>query len=127
MPVKFRKEMGKKIVVAPGLDNCLFVFAEKEWQKFADKLSAGSMFQTDNRSFNRIFFGEATDVEVDGAGRMLVPDYLKEKAGLKNKVAIIGVQNRIEIWNEKTWNEYKENTEKKVDVLAEKMGSVGVL
>ena len=127
MPVKFRKEMGKKIIIAPGLDNCLFVFAFKEWEKFADKLSQGSMFQTDNRSFNRIFFGEATDVEVDAIGRILIPDYLKEKAGLKTKTAIIGVQNRLEIWNEKTWDEYKENTEKKVDVLAEKMGSVGVL
>ena len=127
LPVKFRKEMGKKIVVAPGLDNCLFVFTIKEWGKIAEKLSEASLLQSDNRSFNRFMFGGAAQVDVDSIGRILLPDFLKDRAQLKNKVVIIGVQNRVEIWNDKAWTEYKKSVEKQADALAEKLGQVGML
>jgi MraZ protein len=119
--------MGKKIVVTPGLDNCLFVFTLKEWEKISEKLSEGSMLQADNRSFNRFMFGGAVEVEVDSIGRILVPDFLRERANLKSKVAVIGVQNRVEIWNEKSWVDYKKVVEKQADSLAEKLGQVGML
>jgi MraZ protein len=127
LPAKFRQEMGKKVVVTPGLDNCLFVFAVKEWNKISEKLSESSMLQADNRSFNRFMFGGAVEAEVDSIGRILVPDFLRERAGLKEKVVIIGVQSRAEIWNEKAWGEYKKVVEKQADTLAEKLGQVGVL
>ena len=127
LPAKFREVLGKKIVVVPWLDNCLSVFTQKEWQKVSDKLSASSMLQSDNRSFNRFMFGGAVEAEIDSIGRILVPDFLKKWATLKDKAAIIGVQNRIEIWNEEIWNEYKKSVEKKADSLAEKLGQVGVL
>jgi len=127
IPVKFRKEMGKSIVITPGLDNCLFIFTMKEWEKISDKLSESSFLQADNRSFNRFMFGGAAEVEVDKIGRILVPEYLTERANLKNKVVLIGVQNRVEIWNERSWNGYKERVEKQADALAEKLGSVGML
>ncbi len=127
LPAKFRSEMGKKIVITPGLDNCLFVFALKEWQKISEKLSSSSLLQSDNRSFNRFMFGGATEVEIDTIGRVLIPDFLRDRANLKNKVVLIGVQNRVEIWNEKAWQEYKEVVEKQADTLAEKLGQIGVL
>jgi MraZ protein len=127
LPVKFRKEMGKKIVVTPGLDNCLFVFTIKEWVKISSRLSESSMLQADNRSFNRFMFGGAVEIEVDAIGRMLIPDFLRGRANLKARVTVIGVQNRVEIWNEKAWDEYKNVAEGKADALAEKLGNVGVL
>ncbi len=127
LPAKFRTEFGKKVVLAPGLDKSIFMFAPDEWQKIASRLAESSMLQTDNRSFNRFLFGGAVEVEVDGSGRILVPDFLKERAGLKKNVAIIGVSNRVEIWNEKTWSDYKKNVEGQADSLAEKLGSIGVL
>lgn len=127
LPAKFRQEMGKKIVVTPGLDNCLFIFTIKEWQKISEKLSESSMLQADTRSFNRFMFGGAVEVEVDSIGRILVPDFLRERANLKNKVAVIGVQNRVEIWNEKSWVDYKKVVEKQADSLAEKLGQIGML
>lgn len=127
LPVKFRKEMGKKIVVTPGLDNCLFVFTEKEWGKIADRLSDSSLLQADNRSFSRFMFGGAVEVEVDTIGRILLPDFLKDRAGLKGKVVLIGVQRRVEIWNETAWKKYKSVVEKEADSLAEKLGGLGVL
>ena len=127
LPVKFRKEMGKKIVLTSGLDNCIFVFTMNQWKKISDKLSEGNMLRADTRNFNRYMFGSATEVEVDGLGRMLVPDFLTERANLKGKVALIGVQDRVEIWNEDSWKAYKGVVEKEADQLAEKLGNAGML
>mgnify|MGYP006193176429 CR=1 FL=1 len=127
LPSKFRKEMGKSLVITPGLDNCLFLFTVSEWEKIASRLSEGSLLQSDNRSFNRFMFGGAVEVDVDSIGRILLPDFLRDRAKLKGKVAVIGVQNRIELWNEKQWGDYKKVVESHADSLAEKLGSVGVL
>ncbi len=127
LPVKFRKEIGKSVVIAPGLDNCLSLFTVKEWQKISNKLSDSSMLASDNRSFSRFMFGQAVDVEVDSQGRILIPENLKNRSNLSTKVVVIGVQNRIEIWNEKAWNEYKKVVETQADALADKLGQIGVL
>jgi len=127
LPIKFRKEVGKKIIVTAGLDNCLWIFTMNQWKKISDKLSDFSMLQADNRSFNRYMFGSATEVEVDTIGRILLPEFLVTRATLKNKVAVVGVQDRIEIWNDIAWNKYKDVVEKKADQLAEKLGQAGAL
>jgi len=127
LPVKFRKEMGKSVVVAPGLDNCLSIFTAKEWEKISSKLSDSSMLASDNRSFSRFMFGQAVATDVDANGRILIPENLRNRSGLTSKVTVIGVQNRAEIWNEKTWNDYKKVVEKQADALADKLGQIGVL
>ncbi|MDQ5931282.1 MAG: transcriptional regulator MraZ [Patescibacteria group bacterium] len=126
-PIKFRKEMGKTVVVTPGLDKCLFIFTLKEWSRIATKLAESSMLQADNRSFNRYLLGGATTVDVDPQGRILIPDFLKDRAGLAGKVAIVGVHTRVELWDEKSWDTYKKSVEAQADQLAEKLGGVGVL
>lgn len=127
LPAKFRKEVGKHLVVTPGLDNCLFVFTQKEWQLIAERLADNSMLQADNRSFNRYMFGGAQEVDVDASGRILVPDFLKNRAKLSSKIALVGVQNRIELWDEEIWNGYKKVVEGQADQLAEKLGGAGML
>lgn len=127
LPARFRAEMGKKVVVTPGLDGCLFVFTLEQWENISGKLGESSMLQGDTRSFNRYMFGGASEAEIDSIGRVLIPDFLREQANLKEKVAVIGVQTRVEIWNEKDWKEYKKGVEKHADSLAEKLGNVGVL
>lgn len=120
--------MGKKIVITPGLDQCLFVFTSKEWSRIAERLSTNSsMLSGDMRSFTRYMFGGASEVEVDAIGRVLVPDFLRDRANLKSKVVMIGVQNRLEIWNEKSWGEYKKTVEKQADGLAEKLSGLGIM
>ncbi len=127
LPVKFRKEMGKSVVVAPGLDKCLSIFTVKEWEKISSKLSDSSMIASDNRSFSRFIFGQAVALDVDTQGRILIPENLKNRSGLSTKVIVIGVQNRAEIWNEKTWNDYKKMVDTQADALADKLGQIGVL
>lgn len=127
MPSKFRKELGKKIIITPGLDSCLFIFTAKEWTKVSKKLSGAdselSFLKADQRSFNRYMFGRAAEVEIDSIGRILIPDFLKDRIGLKDKAAIIGVEDRVEIWNDKAWSQNQEAVEKQAGGLAEKLGS----
>ena len=129
MPAKFRAELGKKIIITPGLGQCLFIFTIKEWEKVSKKLSNSdsdlSFLKADQRNFNRYMFGRAAEVEIDSIGRILIPDFLKERIGLKNSAAIIGVKARVEIWNDKTWSENKVVVEKQAEQLAEKLGNVG--
>jgi len=127
LPVKFREKMGKKVVVAPGPDHCLFVFTPKEWERISSKLAETSLGQSDNRSFSRFMFGGAAEADVDSIGRILVPDFQKSWANLKGKVAVVGVQSRVEIWNDKAWAAFKKGVEGKAGALAEKLGQVGVL
>ena len=72
-------------------------------------------------------FSGATEVDVDTAGRILVPDFLCAFAKLTGKVVVAGVHSRIEIWNERVWNDYKERIERQADALAEKLGEVGMI
>lgn len=127
LPAKWRQELGKKVVVTRGLDNCLFVYPMKAWAGITEKIGQLPLGQADTRGFNRFFLSGAVETEVDSAGRILVPDFLKTFAGLKGKVVLAGIHDRIEIWDEKTWSEYKRRIEKQADALAEKLGEVGVL
>ncbi len=126
IPAKFRKELGDKVVITRGLDNCLSVYTIAEWEKVAEKLSQLPTGSADTRNFARLVLSGATDVEIDALGRILIPDYLKEFAELKDKVVIAGVYKRLEIWDEKSWSAYKDRIEKQTDTLAEKLGEVGM-
>jgi len=127
LPSKFRKELGRKIVVTRGLDNCLFVYSLKEWQKIATKLGELSIGQADTRGFNRFMLSGAVEVEVDTVGRILIPDFLKDFAQLKNKVILAGIQTRVEVWDGATWDAYKKRVEHQADAMAEKLGEIGMI
>jgi MraZ protein len=126
IPPKFRKILGKKAVITKGLDQCLFLYPAKEWGILAKRLSKLPLSQSDARGFARLMLTGAMEVELDNLGRILIPDYLKEYAKLKKRVVIAGVYNRIEIWDEKIWQEYKEKTEKEVGDIAERLKELGV-
>lgn len=127
LPSKWRKELGKKLVITRGLDNCLFVYPLKEWQKITEKIGQLPLGQADTRRFNRFFLSGAVEVEIDSVGRILVPDFLKEFAALETSVVLAGIHDRVEIWDEKQWSTYKASIEKQADDLAEKLGEIGVL
>lgn len=127
LPVLFRKELGRKIVLTHGLDNCLFLYPEKEWKSISGKLSALGIGQANMRGMSRFMLAGAVQIEIDSIGRILLPDFLKNFAKLDSKVVFTGVLNRVEIWNEKRWGEYKKKIESQADELAEKLGEVGAL
>lgn len=125
-PVKFRKALGSKIVLTRGLDNCLFLYAPKTWEKISEKLGELGMGQSDTRGFSRFMFSGAVEAEIDSLGRILIPDFLKAFAKLKGRVVFAGINDRVEIWNETAWADYKQKIEKSGDALAEKLGEIGV-
>ncbi len=126
VPVKFRKLLGKKAVITRGIDNCLVIYPLIEWQKLAKKLESLPTSQIEARVFARIMLSGAVDVGFDKLGRILIPDYLKNYAFLKKNVAVLGLSNRIEIWDEQNWQEYKEKTEKEVGNIAERLKELGI-
>ena len=126
IPAKFRTALGKKAVITRGLDNCLFLFPMKDWEIFAKKISIMPLSQSDARGFSRLMLAGAMEVSLDRLGRILVPDYLKQYAGMVKKTVVAGLYNRIEIWDETKWQEYKTKTEKEAGNIAERLRELGI-
>ncbi len=123
LPAKFRKELGKKIIITRGLDRCLSVFSMGEWKNFSKDLSEQTSFNYSNsRAYDRFIASGAVETDVDSSGRILIPDFLKQYGNLGNKVVVAGVRNRLELWNEDLWNEYLKKIEGDITALAEKLG-----
>lgn len=93
---------------------------------FGEKLQGLPTSRTEARGFVRIMLSGAVDVVFDKLGRILIPDYLKSYASLKKNVAILGLSNRIEIWDEEKWLEYKKKTETSTGEIAEKLKELGI-
>ena len=126
IPSRLRRELGEKAIVTRGLDACLFLYPVSAWEKLVQKLGELSMGKGDTRSFTRLMLAGAQEVELDTLGRVLIPDYLKEYAGLKKRVVIAGVYDRLELWDEEHWKQYKRSAEHNADAIAEKLGELGV-
>ena len=126
VPAKVRKELGEVAILTRGLDNCLFLYPMAEWHKLTEKLAQLSVGQGNTRSFLRLMLAGAVEVELDQLGRILIPEYLKNYAGLSQRVTIAGVYNRLEVWDEERWINYKQEVEKNTDMIAEKLGELGL-
>ena len=127
IPARFRKEIGDRAVLTRGLDNCLFLFPMREWEQLAEKLGKLPFGQQDTRAFARLMLAGASEVDTDQLGRILIPDFLRDYAGLSKSVIVTGLFNKLEIWDEARWNSYKANLEKNSDRIAEKLGELGVI
>lgn len=103
IPAKFREVLGDEFVVTKGMDGCLFVFDNSEWQVFVEKLRSLPMIDKEVRQFTRFFLAGAASVEVDKQGRILLPSVLRDFAGITKDTVLIGVGSRIEIWSKDRW------------------------
>ena len=126
VPIKFRAALAEGAVVTRGLDRSLFLYPKSEWQKLAEKLAALPLGQADTRAFARLMLAGAMEVEVDKSGRVLLPEYLRQYAGLAKNVVVAGLFNRMEIWDEATWSAYASKTEEQGNAIAERLSSLGV-
>lgn len=125
LPSRVRNELGGRVVITRGLDQCLFVYPIKTWEMIAEKLGSMPVGESGTRSFVRLMLAGAVDTEVDSQGRILIPDYLKEYAGLSKDVIVAGLWNRLEIWDEARWKQYKEKAEENSERIAEDLGKIG--
>lgn len=126
IPSKYREMLGDTFVVTKGLDGCLFVYGNEDWEAFETKLKQLPLNDKNARKFARYFLAGANDVELDKQGRILLPVNLREAAGIDKEVVLAGVGNRIEIWSKEAW-ENEEVGEEDMDDIEEKMSSMGLL
>ena len=127
LPAKFRAEMTGSLVVSKGLDKCLYVYSNEEYERFKESMTSGSDFDSRKRRLRRIFFAGAQNVELDSAGRISLPSALREHAGLKKEIAVTGNGNRIEIWDADAWATYNGEGEGSLEDLAEELAEAGLL
>ena len=125
LPSRFRevaKENGvEKFFLTRGLDKCIFMFHEDEWKLQEQKFKNIPFTKQESRSFNRIFFSGAIEVVPDRQGRFIVPQFLKDFASIKRDTVIIGISNRIEIWDSHLWQEFFANSRNSFEATAEKV------
>lgn len=126
VPARFREELGSPFVATRGLDRCLFAFPAAEWSKLEEKLRALPLTQSDARAFVRLVMAGAAPVEVDRAGRALLPPHLRQYAGLQKDVVVLGVGSRVEIWDQGAWDEYAARAQSAYEAIAEKIVGLGL-
>ena len=120
LPSKFRKDLGRVVVITRGLDHCLYVYAKKAWEKEAMRYADQASGNAAARGLARLFLAGSAEAEVDGGGRILIPDHLKSFAEIKKSAVIAGVAGRVEIWNEQAWKKYTTAIERDAESFAEK-------
>lgn len=126
IPKKFRAALSKGAVVTRGLDNCLFLYTKAEWKQLAEKLANLPFAQANTRAFARLMLAGAMDVSLDKQGRVVLPEYLRSFASLKKGIAVAGLYNRLELWDQDEWEAYKKKTEKESTQIAEHMADLGL-
>ncbi len=124
VPSKFREILGDVFVVTKGLDGCLFVYDNEEWKLFEEKLRALPITNKEARQFVRFFLAGAAEAEVDKQGRILIPNVLREFAGLTKDVVLVGVGSRIEIWGRERFEDSAAIDD--MDEIAEHMAQLGL-
>lgn len=126
MPSKIREGLGVKFILTKGFDKCLFAYSMEEWGNLEAKLRTLPLADKDARAFMRFLFAGATECEADKQGRILIPQNLREHAGLDKEVCVIGMASRVEFWDKKRWEEYTGDENLGEDKLAEKWAMFGI-
>ncbi len=124
--MRFRETLAIGAVVTRGLDASLFLLPMEEWGKLAEKLASLPLGQANSRAFARLMLAGAMDVQLDKQGRFVVPEYLRDYAGLKKDVVMVGVQNRLELWDKAAWDAYSKHAEEDATAIAEQLGAMGI-
>jgi MraZ protein len=126
VPARFREDLGEGMVLTRGFDHCLQAFPRAVWQQLAQKVSSLSLGSPDARNLRRILFSNAAEVEVDRQGRILVPQNLREYAGLAEQVVITGMDTFFELWSAERWRAVMEQLDTSGAVIAEQLAALGI-
>lgn len=127
VPVRFRTRLAQGATLARWLDHCLGLFPHDEWEELAAKLRGLPVTNPNAREFARFMSSGAVEVELDKQGRILVPGYLREYAGLsEGEVVVVGALNRLEIWAPAAWLPYRSKIEDEPEALAEHLADLGI-
>lgn len=125
VPAKFREALGETFMVTMGVDGCLSVYSNEEWNAFVDKLRALPEGRKETRQLLRHFLAQASVCEVDKQGRILIPSKLRNHAGLIKDVVFVGVLSKVEIWSRERWEDNESEIDD-VDGITEKLAELGI-
>ena len=125
IPARFRELLGEEFILTKGLDGCLSIYPMDAWEAFETKLRALPLTNKNARTFTRFFVAGATNCELDKQGRILVPQTLREFAGLEKEVVLTGNLDRIEIWSKEKWSENCDYDD--MDSIAESMRDMDII
>lgn len=125
IPRDFRSPLGRQAVITKGLDGCLFLFPLETWSSFSQKINQMSVTKKDSRAFSRFLTFAAAKVSLDSQGRILIPDHLRQFAGLKKHVMVAGASSRVEVWDKKRFDQYQGQIEKETEKITERLTDVG--
>ncbi|MBE3593628.1 MAG: division/cell wall cluster transcriptional repressor MraZ [Candidatus Carbobacillus altaicus] len=121
IPAKFRTPLGDRFVMTRGLEQSLVLYPLDEWEQLAEKLKALPFTRADARAFTRFFFSGAQEMELDRQGRVLIPPNLRTFAGIERSCVVIGVMNRVEVWETERWKAYMKEKDDTLVEIAEKL------
>jgi MraZ protein len=119
IPSKFRSELGERFIITKGLDKCLFVYSEIEWNKIMQKVSSLQFTKKNVRAFERAFIGGASTIEFDKQGRINITSPLVHYANITKECVIIGVNERLEIWSLDEFDKYMKENEESLEEITE--------
>lgn len=121
IPAKFREELGEHFIVTRGLEKCLYVYSESEWNNIVAKLKTLPFTKKDVRTFMRTFFSGATECEFDRQGRINITSPLVSYADIQKECVVIGANDRLEIWAIDEWNNFFLENQDKIEDIAENL------
>lgn len=126
IPSKLRDSLGERFVITKGMDGCLFLYPENEWEAFEDKLRTLPLTNKKAREFKRFFLGSAVDGEIDKQGRILISTSLRTYANLDKEVVLAGVLDKVEIWSKDAWEARTAEIEENIEDIASDMEDLGL-
>ncbi|OGY25086.1 MAG: cell division/cell wall cluster transcriptional repressor MraZ [Candidatus Woykebacteria bacterium RBG_13_40_7b] len=126
IPKKFRSDLEAGGVLTRGLESCLFLYAKNDWQKLLTKMEKLPLTKKESREFTRYLLAGAAEVKFDSLGRIMVPAYLREYAFLTDETSVIGVGQRVELWDKIRWEKYRKEVEKKSEEIAQSLEELGL-
>lgn len=126
LPARFRDRLAQGLVVTRGLERCLLVYTAADWSVLAERIATLPLTQSDARAFTRFLFSGAMDAQLDRQGRVVIPGYLREYAGIREDVVIAGANTRLEIWDREAWNQAVGKVEDEGVLIAEHLASLGI-
>lgn len=126
VPAKYREELGHKCVLTRGIDKCLYIYPVSQWNRFMEKLSSLPTADPNARAFIRHFYASAVEAEIDKQGRMVLPQELREYAGIEKDLVTVGILDKIEVWSKEEWSKSENQTELAPAEFAQKMAEYGI-
>ena len=121
LPKKFRLLLGDKLIITQGYENSLIMVSEENWKSLLEGTEGRPFIESDTRETQRFLLGNASEVELDTKGRFIIPNYLKNFAGISSEVIFLGLSRYVEIWDKKKWEDYRKNLEKNIDKISDRL------